>query len=231
MKRIAILGHFRRGKEVIKLLEKLGGINTLQYIGNASDNTAYYIKDEDSVIKMMHGSLLKELNYKVYTLEEYEEILENSIIEKEKYLKVSFEEALNWYNKGKEWKQLALTLYTEEELIFNTLPKTWEDYLRNCSKFPAIEAFEIMTLEGILSLKKYAIFRQLELLKNYYNSLESPIDWESKTRKYNIIQGNGKLRIVQTYYNKRFLSFKSERTAILFMEAFKDLIKNIADLI
>lgn len=64
--KIAIQGHPTRGKEVIKILESLGGINKYNYYGNSSK--AYY---------EIHGDLIQCMNtksddYKYYTLEEFE---------------------------------------------------------------------------------------------------------------------------------------------------------------
>lgn len=63
--KIAIQGHPTRGKEVIQILENLGGRNISNHKGN--DNYAYYIID-NRIYKI--SLLLSE--YKHYTLEEFE---------------------------------------------------------------------------------------------------------------------------------------------------------------
>lgn len=65
--KIAIKGHPTRGKEVIQILESLGGKNT--YNRNGKDNYAYYISNIDNCI---YKSNLLSSEYKHYTLEEFE---------------------------------------------------------------------------------------------------------------------------------------------------------------
>lgn len=66
---IAIKGHLKRGREVIQLLESLGGINKWNQTGECV-NYAYYIDHCDNIysfgISGYHG------DRKIYTLEEFE---------------------------------------------------------------------------------------------------------------------------------------------------------------
>ena len=64
--KIAIQGHLTRGKEVIQILESLGGINTCNYVGN--NFGSYYELHGNSIVCMS----TKSDNYKYYTLEEFE---------------------------------------------------------------------------------------------------------------------------------------------------------------
>ena len=64
--KLAIQGHLTRGKEVIQILESLGGINDGLHEGNNPD--CYY---------ELHGNIIwcvstKGINFKYYTLEEFE---------------------------------------------------------------------------------------------------------------------------------------------------------------
>ena len=65
--KITIKGHPTRGKEVIQILENLGGRNISNHKGN--DNYAYYISKIDN--RIYKTSLLFS-EYKHYTLEEFE---------------------------------------------------------------------------------------------------------------------------------------------------------------
>ena len=65
--KITIKGHPTRGKEVIQILENLGGRNISNHKGN--DNYAYYISNIDN--RIYKTSLLFS-EYKHYTLEEFE---------------------------------------------------------------------------------------------------------------------------------------------------------------
>ena len=67
--KIAIQGHPNRGKEVIRILEQLGGKNTVKLEG--THKTFYYI-DYKNEISGDHKDNLPP-NYKPYTLEEFEE--------------------------------------------------------------------------------------------------------------------------------------------------------------
>ena len=44
----------------------------------------------------------------------------------ERNIKLSLEKAREFYSKGGELKDLALSAFTEEEKLTPTLPKTWE---------------------------------------------------------------------------------------------------------
>lgn len=64
---IAIQGHRTRGKEVIQILESLGGINSYNHSG--SNPACYYEIHGNTII----CACTKGNNYKYYTLEEFEE--------------------------------------------------------------------------------------------------------------------------------------------------------------
>lgn len=68
--KIAIQGHLTRGKEVIKLLESLGG-KKLYYL-NADDKYLVFFIDDNGYISCLRyeNPILKEC-YKIYTLEEF----------------------------------------------------------------------------------------------------------------------------------------------------------------
>lgn len=48
---------------------------------------------------------------------------------KERNIKLSLEKAKEFYAKGGEFRDLALSAFTEEELTKKELPKTWEEYM------------------------------------------------------------------------------------------------------
>ena len=74
MEKIAITPHIIRGEEVIKILESLGGVNADRHKGNLPIEweSAYYIYG-DCTIQFARIEFLEKLNYKIYTLEEYEQ--------------------------------------------------------------------------------------------------------------------------------------------------------------
>lgn len=67
--KIAIRGHESRGKEVIQILESLGGRNTFNYNGDYI-RTAYFIGMDYNIYGFCTDS--PKLGFKVYTLEEFE---------------------------------------------------------------------------------------------------------------------------------------------------------------
>lgn len=77
--KLAIKGHKERGKEVIKLLEMLGGINKIGYFGDTLD---YYYFIADGIIR---AESKVECCY-VYTLAQFEESYPYKVGEKVLYL-------------------------------------------------------------------------------------------------------------------------------------------------
>ena len=71
MANLAIKGHTTRGKEVIKLLEMLGGVN--KYRIGAIRQTYVYFIDIDNIIRLLQISQLLPEKDIVYSLEEFEE--------------------------------------------------------------------------------------------------------------------------------------------------------------
>ena len=48
----------------------------------------------------------------------------------ERTIKISLDKAREWYNKGGELKELALSAFSEEEIKASMLPKTWEEFCK-----------------------------------------------------------------------------------------------------
>ena len=81
--KIAIKGHESRGKEVIQILESLGGRNTFNYNGDFI-RTAYFIGMDYSIYGFCTDS--PKVGFKVYTLEEFEREFPFKIGDKVKYI-------------------------------------------------------------------------------------------------------------------------------------------------
>ena len=71
-KKLAIKGHSTRGKEVIELLEMLGGVNADSHKGNFPDEwkSSYYIY-RDNTIQFGRDEFLLKLKFVIFTLEEF----------------------------------------------------------------------------------------------------------------------------------------------------------------
>ena len=46
----------------------------------------------------------------------------------ERSIKISLDKAREWYNRGGEYKELALSAFSEEEIKASMLPNTWEEF-------------------------------------------------------------------------------------------------------
>ena len=71
-KKLAIKGHPTRGKEVIELLEMMGGINSNEAYGNLPNNwdVSYYIF-KDGIISVSEDKILIKKQFEIFTLEEF----------------------------------------------------------------------------------------------------------------------------------------------------------------
>lgn len=71
-KKLAIKGHETRGKEVIELLEMMGGVNSNDAYGNLPNNwdVSYYIF-KDGVISVSENKILTKKQFEIFTLEEF----------------------------------------------------------------------------------------------------------------------------------------------------------------
>lgn len=168
-------------------------------------------------------------------------------------VKLTLEKAKEFYKKGGEFRDLALSAFTEEELTKVELPKTWEEF---CSQFKIHGEYCINTDSSIkeenddyrdplydrsvLPSKKAAeahlALMQLHQLRDCYRQGWTP-DWsDSNKDKYCIIyngaySGTNSYRIDIYIDVRTFLSFQSEEIAQLFLDNFRNLIKEAGDLI
>jgi hypothetical protein len=83
MAQLAIKGHEYRGKEVIEILEMLGGKNLLSYFGD-DDSAVYSIEGREIVIYELEA--IKSEEYNVFTLEEFLEKFPYKVGDKVKVL-------------------------------------------------------------------------------------------------------------------------------------------------
>ena len=149
-------------------------------------------------------------------------------------VKLTLEQAKEFYKKGGELKTIALTAYTEKEL--NPLPKSWAEFcLRNDVKEE--EAFiattgivtpwgerslrSAKTDKNLLPSKKSAeahlAMMQLEQLRDCYRQGWEP-DWDDSNKKWCIIaQGSSINRVAEFLDTVHFLSFQSKEVANEFL--------------
>ena len=167
----------------------------------------------------------------------------------ERSIKISLERAREWYNKGGELKELALSAFSEEEIKASILPNTWEEF---CEFYPIKEKECYIVVDSTLSevggcqrlsnddknilpskeaAKAHLAYMQLHQLRDCYRQGWVP-DWEnSYQRKWVIFSDKNVWKIEPIVSSNRFLSFQSEDIAEKFFNNFKGLIETAGDLI
>lgn len=168
MVKIAIQGHPTRGKEIIQILESLGGINSLNLLGTNSCSY-YYISDNNAIINMHY-----DISYKIYTLEAFEQkfpfkfgdevITNNNLIGFVE--KLILEDISGYYirtNNGNYWcNPSSLRLYKEmkeERNITLTLNKAKEWYKKGGElKEVALQAYSEEELRKVSLPKTFEEF-------------------------------------------------------------------------
>jgi len=256
--KIAIQGHPTRGKEIIKILESLGGVNTYSLSGACL--TSFYYINKNNNIKDAGKSLC---NYTLYTLEEFEKEFPYKIgetvittlnhvgtiigIVNSKY-KVLFKEdsalvaprRLKPYTKMKEGRNITLTLDKAKEW-YNKGGELREVALQAFTKAelnPLPRSWEeycrkyetccLSTRYTNIPLKYDALIK-LEQLRDCWRQSWEPI-WDCSEKWCIRIWGN-ELSIGITTNISRFLTFPTKEMAKEFLECFRDLIEKAGDLI
>lgn len=163
-------------------------------------------------------------------------------------IQLTLEKAKEFYKKGGEFRDLALSAFTKEELEKVELPKTWEEF---CSQFKIHGEYYIDTdssINGDCSGRRSPIFdknmlpskeaaeqhlalMQLHQLRDCYRQGWEP-NWLDDGNKYCIIYNSVHDYSISINKNTRvFLSFQSREIAQLFLDNFRNLIEEAGDLI
>ena len=167
----------------------------------------------------------------------------------ERNVKISLDKAREWYNQGGELKELALSVFTENEITTSALPNTWEEF---CKMYPIkddewyISAssniirmsqgkrftfYNCNILPSLQAAKAHLAYIQLHQLRDCYRQGWKP-DWEDDNIfKYCIALEKNRYVINKNLVSSRFLSFQSKEIADKFLENFKGLIETAGDLI
>lgn len=178
----------------------------------------------------------------------YKEIKNNM---EERNIKLSLEKAREFYSKGGEFKDLALSAFTEDEILISKLPKTWEEFCNNCdaryNKDSYINFYSnIISRQFFIKRLRYddrnllpsreiaeqhLALMQLHQLRDCYRQGWIP-DWNNSIqKKYVIYNLEGKFTISPYYCHSHFLAFQNEKRAEDFLNNFRDLIVKAGDLI
>ena len=164
---------------------------------------------------------------------------------------ISLDKAREWYNRGGEYKELALSAFSEEEIKVSMLPNTWEEFL---SLYPIKEGecyidnsghintfksrigntrnplYDLSVLPSQEAAKAHLALMQLHQLRDCYRQDWLP-DWMDDNQiKWCIYLDKNMLK-VGLIYSSQFLSFQSEEIARKFLNNFIELIKLAGDLV
>lgn len=166
----------------------------------------------------------------------------------ERNVKISFEKARDWYNRGGEYKELALSAFTEKEIKEIVLPNSWEEFCEmypvkckeyyididsiiigtnNSLRLPSVDKNMLPSLEAA---KAHLAYIQLHQLRDCYRQGWVP-DWKDSIIKYCIVLESNIPVIYKNLCTCNFLSFQSEKIARKFLNNFKYLIETAGDLI
>ena len=160
---------------------------------------------------------------------------------------LTLEKAKEFYKKGGEFRDLALSAYTEEELN-PSLPKTWEEF---CDRFKIHEEYHIDSASDIIkneddyyrdpllnrnllvskeAANQHLALIQLHQLRDCYRQGWKP-DLTVPESIFAIFCTKGKYSVEEFIYSSEFLSFQSKQLAQEFLNNFRDLILQAGDLI
>ena len=259
--KLAIQGHPIRGKEVIQILESLGGKNTEKLEGIYK--TFYYIDDKGVI-----GDEYKEnfpSTYKLYTLNEFENefsfkigdiVAINGINNPHKIVALEFYVNKLCYklDNGFHFSPRALTTYgemKEERNITLTLDKAQEWYKKGGDlKQVALQAFSEKELNPLLrSWEEYCIKYGMICLSTRYTNISLKYDallkleqlrdcWRQGWVQTSTDTGyrinrllTGGYSVMSVGFGKYFLAFPTKQMAEEFLKCFRDLIEQAGDLI
>ena len=166
----------------------------------------------------------------------------------ERSIKISLDKARDWYNRGGEYKELALSAFTENEITTSALPNTWEElckmYLVKKDEWYIDSNSNLKTTVGGTrfckeyrnalpskqAAEQHLAYMQLHQLRDCYRQGWLP-NWEDNIIKYCIILESNRCVIYKNLTICNFLSFQSMELAEKFLNNFKDLIETAGDLI
>lgn len=157
---------------------------------------------------------------------------------KTRNVKLTLEQAKEFYKKGGDLRTIALTAYTEEELI--ALPSSWEEFCLSHKKkdgevfIEPYSGIEVLVGDGdrcdetdrnVLPSeeagKAHLALMQLHQLRDCYRQGWVP-DWDDLNQeKYCIVAiGERQCKTIKCIRSKHFLSFQSQELAGKFLQCF-----------
>lgn len=143
----------------------------------------------------------------------------------ERQITLTLDKAKQYYRAGGELKNIALSVYTVEELLEpEQYPRTWEEYLCSLSDEERENVgFRVRSVPACL-----VNFYKLMVLRDYYRHGWTPSYSQSGVVVKVGLDGHVALRLNNHF---DFLSFPSNQMAGKFRDNFKNLILKCQDLI
>ena len=164
-------------------------------------------------------------------------------------VRISLDKAREWYKKGGELKEIALSAFSENEITTSDLPNTWEEFcethpikdnewvINNLSEIKLVlkgkrcPKYYDNTLPSQQAAKAHLAYMQLHQLRDCYRQGWEP-DWnDDDIIKYCIALENNRYVIYKNLVSCKFLSFQSKEIAEKFLNNFIYLIETAGDLI
>ena len=204
MKKVFIRGNKERGSEVIKMLEDLGGVNSL-YCAGARETLLYYITKDNQIL---YATLESELG--IIIQECFEEL----------YLPEPTKELPNSW---KEWVEQNSKVADEYFIADDCMIERINSERRTFNSDDNLLATE-EDAEAILALIK------LKRLRDTYRQGWIP-DWAIDDAKHCIERFKGDFKATISYHTDCFLAFQSEEIRDKFYVNFKDLIETAKEFI
>ena len=184
---------------------KVGDIVLLKWLNKPYEIIALELYMDKLCYKLDNG-----LYYRPESLITYKEIKE------ERNITLTLDKAKEWYKKGGELKEIALQVFTKDEL--NPLPRSWEEFCKRGNPI-ASWRYNIPT--------KYEALLKLEQLRDCWRQGWKPTNDDTG---YCIIHYPTEYSIMSFCFIS-FLSFPTREIAEEFLKCFRDLIEKAGDLI
>lgn len=168
----------------------------------------------------------------------------------ERNIKLTLEKAREFFNKGGEFRDLALSAFTEEELDLANYPSSWEQFCMICpvkegetfvdsnsnlaeykSKRPRLSDDDRNCLPDRQAAEAHRALCQLHQLRDFYRKGWKPIANNKLYYIQRYINNSLEYEVVEALISSRFLSFPTKEVANKFLNNFTDLIREAGDLI
>ena len=164
-------------------------------------------------------------------------------------IKLTLEKAKEFYKKGGEFRDLALSAYTEEELTKVELSKTWEEFCDNYNvqkeecfiasnsvivNVSSSDRRLIYSGQNLLpneqAAEAHLALIKLHQLRDCYRQGWKP-DWTIPKSNFAIFYMKGRYTVEEFIYSREFLTFQTREIASEFLTNFRELIEEAGDLI